>query len=217
MSNESDPSTKERILEAAERLFARKGYGGTGLREIVKEAGVSVAMVNYHFGSKEALLEAVLDRFFGEIYQLVQEASSYDDQPMLKLRRYLRAAVTFLRENRDRMRIAITELPHDAPGIVEFKAERVARMRDLMLGQLLPALPAEVRKRARPEIIGPAMFGALNFHFLARPVLERVFGIECDDAFYQNFADELADLFLFGIFGGLIGADRFPGNEAPDA
>jgi AcrR family transcriptional regulator len=48
-----------RILSAAARLFAARGLAGVGLREITAEAGVNLAAVNYHFGSKERLLEAL--------------------------------------------------------------------------------------------------------------------------------------------------------------
>src|ERR1022692_2401549 len=54
--------TKERILDTAERLFAKQGYAATSLRGIIAEAGVNLAAVHYHFHSKEALLEAVILR-----------------------------------------------------------------------------------------------------------------------------------------------------------
>ncbi len=54
--------TKERILDAAEALFAERGFNGTSLRAVTSAAGVNLAAVNYHFGSKEALLHAVLGR-----------------------------------------------------------------------------------------------------------------------------------------------------------
>lgn len=58
-----DPAeTRERLLDAAERLFAEEGIGRTSLRAITLAAGVNVAAIHYHFGSKEALLEAVFDR-----------------------------------------------------------------------------------------------------------------------------------------------------------
>ena len=56
------PDTKDRILDAAERLFARHGFHNTSLRAITSEAGANVAAVNYHFGSKDALIEAVFGR-----------------------------------------------------------------------------------------------------------------------------------------------------------
>ena len=54
--------TRERILDVAERLFAASGFVSTSLRDITNEAGVNLAAVNYHFGSKEALLVAILER-----------------------------------------------------------------------------------------------------------------------------------------------------------
>lgn len=61
--------TKERILEAAERLFAERGFTATSLRSITAAAGVNLAAVNYHFRSKEALLEAVFTRRLGPLNQ----------------------------------------------------------------------------------------------------------------------------------------------------
>lgn len=55
-------STKQKILDAAEHLFARDGYHATSLRAITTSAEVNLASVNYHFGSKETLLEAVIVR-----------------------------------------------------------------------------------------------------------------------------------------------------------
>jgi AcrR family transcriptional regulator len=54
--------TKERLLDAAEGLFAERGFGGTSLRAVTQAAGASVSAANYHFGSKEALLRATLLR-----------------------------------------------------------------------------------------------------------------------------------------------------------
>ncbi len=58
----SQADTKQRIIDAAEILFASKGFRGTSLRAITDKAKVNLAAVNYHFGSKKALLEAVIKR-----------------------------------------------------------------------------------------------------------------------------------------------------------
>ena len=60
-SNVQGPATRERLLDAAEALFARQG-SSSSLREITSAAGANLASVNYHFGSKEGLLRAVLGR-----------------------------------------------------------------------------------------------------------------------------------------------------------
>jgi AcrR family transcriptional regulator len=54
--------TRERILDAAERLFAQRGFHGVSIRDITGAADVDVALANYHFGSKQGLLEAVFLR-----------------------------------------------------------------------------------------------------------------------------------------------------------
>jgi AcrR family transcriptional regulator len=60
--NDVQPMTTDRILDAAERLFADHGFEGTSIRDIVNLAKVNLAAIHYHFRSKEALLEAVLAR-----------------------------------------------------------------------------------------------------------------------------------------------------------
>ena len=54
--------TRTRILDAAEELFMHQGFGGTSMRLLTAKAGVNLAAVNYHFGSKDALIEAVFRR-----------------------------------------------------------------------------------------------------------------------------------------------------------
>ncbi|MEU9605514.1 TetR family transcriptional regulator [Streptomyces sp. NPDC048057] len=54
--------TRERILDAAVRLFGERGYAATSLRAVTEAAGANIAAVNYHFGSKEGLLRAVVSR-----------------------------------------------------------------------------------------------------------------------------------------------------------
>ncbi|MBS0462429.1 MAG: TetR family transcriptional regulator [Proteobacteria bacterium] len=60
-------STKERILGAAEDLFAQYGFAGTSLRQVTTHADVNLAAVNYHFGSKENLVAEVFRRRLDEL------------------------------------------------------------------------------------------------------------------------------------------------------
>ena len=57
-------NTKRAILQAAEVLFAEQGYAQTSMRSITARAGVNLASVNYHFGSKKNLIQAVLKQYF---------------------------------------------------------------------------------------------------------------------------------------------------------
>lgn len=85
----SPPETKQRILSAAEQHFAMDGYHATSLRSITATAHANLAAVNYHFGSKEALLEAVIERRLrplneirlGQLEELLNEAERTGSVP----------------------------------------------------------------------------------------------------------------------------------------
>ncbi len=54
--------TRERVLEVAERLFANRGLDAVSIRDIIAAAGVNLGAINYHFGTKDRLIEAVFER-----------------------------------------------------------------------------------------------------------------------------------------------------------
>ncbi len=75
-------STKEKILNAAEELFADHGFAETSLRMITAKADVNLASVNYHFGSKKTLIQAVFDRFMERFTtDLSSEMDRLDNSP----------------------------------------------------------------------------------------------------------------------------------------
>ncbi len=63
--------TRARLLHHAERLFARKGYSSTSLREVAKAAGVQIFTIHHHFGSKLRLYEEIRRRWDREVEELV--------------------------------------------------------------------------------------------------------------------------------------------------
>lgn len=72
--------TVERILDAAEQLFAEKGFAETSLRLITSKAGVNLAAVNYHFGSKKALIQAVFTRFLNPFVISLEQELDINEQ-----------------------------------------------------------------------------------------------------------------------------------------
>lgn len=70
MASTAHFSTKDRILGAAEELFAQHGFAGTSLRQVTSRADVNIAAVNYHFGSKENLVNEVFRRRMDDMTDL---------------------------------------------------------------------------------------------------------------------------------------------------
>lgn len=68
-STKSAADTRSRILDAAERLFMEHGFDGTSMRMITGSAGVNLAAVNYHFGTKELLIQEVFRRRLTDLNQ----------------------------------------------------------------------------------------------------------------------------------------------------
>ena len=66
-TGETEAATKAAVFNAAERLFALHGFQNVSVRDITAEAGVNLASVNYHFGSKDALLFEIFKRRTGEL------------------------------------------------------------------------------------------------------------------------------------------------------
>lgn len=89
--------TKRRIVDTAERLFAERGFSATSVRGITADAGVNLAALHYHFGSKENLIEEVFVRRLRplneERIQMLEKAEEEADHP-LDIEAILRAFVT---------------------------------------------------------------------------------------------------------------------------
>lgn len=87
-------STKERILGAAEELFARNGFAGASLRELTSTAKVNLAAVNYHFGSKDNLVNEVFRRRLDELSaQRLDALKAVQENPDARLEDILAAFI----------------------------------------------------------------------------------------------------------------------------
>ncbi len=80
MITDESQTTYGRILDAAERLFGQQGFASSPLRQITDEAGVNIAAVNYHFGSKEDLYKAVLFRRIRPVNEERMRLLAYAEQ-----------------------------------------------------------------------------------------------------------------------------------------
>lgn len=149
-------TTKERLLDAAQELFANRGISATSLRDITSKAGTNLASVNYHYGSKENLIRAVFERYLAPLnrsrHQLFDELQARMDRGESASIRGLLYALTApcLRlwyENPDFMRLAgrlhtdpNDELRHEVL-INQFSeiADRMSRISAVLLPKLSPS------------------------------------------------------------------------------
>src|SRR4051812_33358197 len=88
--------TRRSVLDAAERLFAERGFAGTSMRDITRASGVSQPLIHHHFGSKESLYTAVRRRVCEEYTTRYPEATRVTDQPV-DVRSELERLFEFLR------------------------------------------------------------------------------------------------------------------------
>ena len=149
-------TTKARILDAAEALFMEHGFEATSLRAITAAAGVNLAAVNYHFGSKEELFQAVLTRRLDPMNQdrvaLLTRLETNAAPAPLPCEKILMAlfvpALTLARDPRrggkNFLRLLGRAYADPAPFIRRFLSEQyaamIARFKDAF-GRALPNLP----------------------------------------------------------------------------
>ena len=103
--------TKDTILDAAEDLFAEQGFGATSLRQLTARAGVNLAAVNYHFGSKKALWQAAAEHLMSITERDLGTALSHMNQidEAQQLRFFVRAYVKFCAKHPELNRLMIQE------------------------------------------------------------------------------------------------------------
>ncbi|MCB9536152.1 MAG: TetR/AcrR family transcriptional regulator [Myxococcales bacterium] len=192
---------RDRVLHAAARLFAQQGYSGTGMRQLAAEAGVSLSMINYYFGSKAAVLEQLVTGLHEVYFETIRSAFESADTIEEKIRAYVRAAVEVARTRPHELRCAFTELPDEVPEIAAQKIERLRELTVLWQTHILAHRP-HLADLPVP-VLGPAVGQMIASHFMVRPMLQKVLGDQLvfDDAFYARYAEQIADLLLYGLLG----------------
>lgn len=196
--------TETQILEAAHRVFLRRGTAGARTQEIADEAGVNKALLHYYFRTKERLAEAVFLRAARTLFPQMLAALASD----LPLRDKLQQAVE--------AELAVLEANPYLPGYIisEFQY-RPDYFRDVLVG----ALPVDAVRRAvfdkiqtqldaeadagrlrptRAEDFIVALMAQLVFPYAAAPMLETLLGLDEADrhAMMERRREHLADAIL---------------------
>jgi AcrR family transcriptional regulator len=104
---------RDKILEAAEHLFARRGFAGVGLSEVAEAAGLSKSSLFHHFKSKVDLYAAVVGRILDHIDLRMTRALAAGGDPLTRIDRWLDTLIDFLGENPSHARLLLRSLFED--------------------------------------------------------------------------------------------------------
>ncbi|HLK11451.1 MAG TPA: TetR family transcriptional regulator [Candidatus Binatia bacterium] len=162
--------SRDKILDAAEPLFARQGFSGTGLAEVAERVGLSKSSLFHHFHSKAQLYAAVMARILEHIQAPVLAALGAAGEPLARLERAIDALVDVLAANPTYPRLLLRslfeddELAGDLPE--EQEANAVIRRIVEALGRVLhEGVAAGVLRAASVPHTVQTLIGATVYHF----------------------------------------------------
>jgi AcrR family transcriptional regulator len=180
------PSSREKILDVAERLFARGGYEGVGLREVAEQVGLGKSSLFHHFNTKDQLYCEVLARVLGRIRLHLDPVVKAEISPANKLVRWVETLVDALAEQPTTARLLMRELVEDEqfrPAELPEAAAAKANLAGILRGirELLEEGVARgvFRSVSVPQTV-QTLIGATVYHFasgefganvLGRPLL----------------------------------------------
>jgi len=198
--------TRTRILDAAEELFMQHGFEGTSMRLLTSKAGVNLAAVNYHFGSKDALIEAVFRRRLdpmnaeriAELDRLEKSVAGGTPPPARIIRAFLRASLAMIGDAQSGGRNFIRLL-----GRTYTEPSKTIRS---LIGQLYaPAMERykAVFERALPELPREEliwrlhfMFGTVAYTLAATDTVQLIAGCKPEDRYDAKLLEERLTAFL---------------------
>lgn len=188
---------KARILEAAARVFARKGYERATTREIADEADVSEGSIFYHFGSKRDLLLNIMDQLIVNS-AMVEEVLAQAD--MSDLRAFLvdvfRQRLEMMEHNRELMQAIFTEIYQDVELRQQFFKEIMLPFTSRIETLIINYSQAGIIRSLNPVVVIRAIMSVfLAFNFLALTGMdEKLAAIS-----HNELAEQWAELFLYGL------------------
>lgn len=181
------------ILQVAERLFAEKGFDGTSIRNISKEAKINIAMVSYYFGSKEKMLESLI--FFRTSDLKMQLENLYHEaiEPMEKINRLIELYIARLNKNKCIYQILHFELSSkkrvlDIKSFAEVKRKNLESLEKIIQEGQEKGI---FKKEINVVLLPPTILGTF-FHFqMNRPYYEELLGLKTDEAFDHYIKTDL--------------------------
>lgn len=173
------------ILLVAEKLFAEKGFDGTSIRDISKEAKINIAMVSYYFGSKDKMLEALIVWRTSDMALQLENLLKMQVDPWEKMERLIDLYITRVNKNRCIYKIIHSEVlnTHRSINIQQFNE---VKLRNLgMIRQIVEEgqKTGQFRSDIPVELLPTTVLGTY-FHFHnTRPFYEDMLNLKSDRDF----------------------------------
>lgn len=114
-------STQERIIEAAQNLFSKKGIDRTSVKDIAQEAHVNIAALNYHFNSKENLIDIIFGKMLSLFFPALTNVFSEDVTLEIKIQKFIDAYINVLLKYNP-------QLPFFIMSALQREPERIVRL-----------------------------------------------------------------------------------------
>jgi AcrR family transcriptional regulator len=158
----AETATKERILDAAVDVFARKGYHGAGVEDIVAAAGASKGAFYHYFASKQAIFLTLMETLAAAVEQGVESAITSEQGAMAKVEAALRVVMETAAEQRDLAKILLVEAVGLGPAFEEKRLEIHRQFAALIQRHLDRAVSEGSIPAQDTALAARAWFGALN-------------------------------------------------------
>ncbi|MBP9890276.1 MAG: CerR family C-terminal domain-containing protein [Planctomycetes bacterium] len=194
----ADTATRQRLLDAAAEVFARRGFASATIREICTEAQANVAAVNYHFRDKAALYEAVLDHGYMLALQKYPPdgglpTSAPDEQKLLAFVRSFLQRLLSEGPWACHGKLMARELS-EPTGMLDKKVEQHVRPLFKLLSEILRAIAGPELNDAALRRCARSVVGQILFYRHAQPVLQRLepelkYNAQTIDQLAQHIAD----------------------------
>lgn len=182
-----------RILQVAEKLFAEKGFDGTSIRNISKEAKINIAMVSYYFGSKEKMLESLICFRTSDLKMQLENLLQESIEPMEKINKLIELYIARLNKNKGIYKILHFELSNKKRAVDIKRFTEVKRKNLESLTKIIEEGQEKgvFKKDINIILIPPTILGTF-FHFqMNLPYYEEMLNLKTDEAFDHYIKTDL--------------------------
>jgi AcrR family transcriptional regulator len=198
--------TRTRILDAAEELFMLHGFEGTSMRVLTAKAGVNLAAVNYHFGSKDALIEALFRRRLdpmnsarvAELDRLEDEAKGRPLAAEAVIRAFVGQSLRLMEDAKGGGRNFIRLLGRTYTEPAKQIRQLIGQLYAPTMERYKAALERTLPHMPREELVWRMhfMFGTLSYTLAATDTVQLIAGCKPEDRYDARLLEERLTAFL---------------------